>query len=689
MSKSSMEASNHGGGGGVGGDEFYEDIEAPKFVDFSAPDRYAPDTDRYWFCMRVGCDQKHEEELDSEAIYKNFVLRVMAARSPNVRLRKALTRKPINTTAKCPLSAPAKPSRSRLPRMAILSSISGKTFNRGKERVKSTGPVATTPNTKAKQPSNVAKALTTPRNNKRVSNPELFRSVRNPKVKTNAGQNRRPVAKALAFPSPKKAMKIKISSELDTTVRKICAGMNKLEIAGQKRNILGYHTPGPLGGSKRKMGAREVKSRVFDSLRTQKYKGADKASICLKKKDRAEDLKNCSGSATIEGTSGDSSDMDVDHKSTRGSLEACLLSEAPQNTALNVHEELLMNVSTSEKKSGESPIEGSLSTVRVENADEGLGLGADIVPTVQGGQDEERTELTSQVEDVSSLKEEKIQENTGKTSDQNDVPANDEEIVDHVIDNDDKENSTAPDHNIEQNGDCNRKILEKLDNHDKYEKVAQTLMKVKKSSIADKRTAQGGKYAKPRPTNPKPFRLRTDERGVLKEANHEKKLSTPLKENATVPGFPSKKNRSIQKKIKPPESVTFHREVGQKMAASTPDRYTISKQQKNLASTLLRSRESIKKTRILSVKRLEGPGSAPSRRKEVACQLSVIKETSAMDCDSKEAAKIRERGASSATKPTASGTSRSLSRGRRRPTIPKEPNFHDIHVPKSCIKKLT
>ena len=67
-----------------------------------------------------GCDQKHEEEMDSEAIYNNFVLRVshqiidfttalpllvwitkssfvllkqvMAARSPNVRLRKALDR---------------------------------------------------------------------------------------------------------------------------------------------------------------------------------------------------------------------------------------------------------------------------------------------------------------------------------------------------------------------------------------------------------------------------------------------------------------------------------------------------------------------------------------------------------------------------------------------------------------------
>ncbi|PRQ22090.1 hypothetical protein RchiOBHm_Chr6g0246451 [Rosa chinensis] len=79
-------------GQGGGGDEFYEEIEAPKFVDFTTPDHFCPD-DRYWFCMRVGCDQKHEEELDSEAIYKNFVLRVMAARSPNVKLRKALNRK--------------------------------------------------------------------------------------------------------------------------------------------------------------------------------------------------------------------------------------------------------------------------------------------------------------------------------------------------------------------------------------------------------------------------------------------------------------------------------------------------------------------------------------------------------------------------------------------------------------------
>ena len=38
---------------GGGDEEFYEKIEAPKFVDFTAPDPYRPD-DRYWFCLRVG-----------------------------------------------------------------------------------------------------------------------------------------------------------------------------------------------------------------------------------------------------------------------------------------------------------------------------------------------------------------------------------------------------------------------------------------------------------------------------------------------------------------------------------------------------------------------------------------------------------------------------------------------------------
>ncbi|MCD7451621.1 hypothetical protein HAX54_012883 [Datura stramonium] len=80
---------------------FYERIEAPNFICESQ--------------MQVGiCDalssqvmtQKHEEEMALEKIYKDFVLRVMAARSPNVRLQKALSRHAAGKNIKCPLTVP-------------------------------------------------------------------------------------------------------------------------------------------------------------------------------------------------------------------------------------------------------------------------------------------------------------------------------------------------------------------------------------------------------------------------------------------------------------------------------------------------------------------------------------------------------------------------------------------------------
>lgn len=33
---------------------FYEDIEAPKFVDLTAPDAARPSDDPSWFCLRIG-----------------------------------------------------------------------------------------------------------------------------------------------------------------------------------------------------------------------------------------------------------------------------------------------------------------------------------------------------------------------------------------------------------------------------------------------------------------------------------------------------------------------------------------------------------------------------------------------------------------------------------------------------------
>ncbi|KAI8028101.1 hypothetical protein LOK49_LG02G03248 [Camellia lanceoleosa] len=220
------------GGSGEEEEELYEKIEAPKFVDFTASsDPYPPD-DRYWFCLRVGCDQKqHEEEMDPEAISKNFVLWVMAAKSPNIQLHKALNKKASSVTEKCPLSVPAKPSKSRISRLAVISSFPQK-------MVDARGKVSSTPHPKVKQVA--AKYLNTPRNKNCLPSPNSFRSVQNPKPTSITEPRNRTVAKALVFQSPKEVISIKTSSELHTPLTKICKGMKRLEITSQRKRILGY-----------------------------------------------------------------------------------------------------------------------------------------------------------------------------------------------------------------------------------------------------------------------------------------------------------------------------------------------------------------------------------------------------------------------------------------------------------------
>ncbi|EPS67548.1 hypothetical protein M569_07226, partial [Genlisea aurea] len=176
----------------------YEEIEAPKFVDFNSIDRYLPD-DRYWFCLRVGCDQKHDNEMDSEAIYKKFVLRVMAARSPCMKLQKALEKKVSKTPSKCSLSAPPKSCKPTLSSVAKISSVSKKlVYEQENEDPASKLESTTTPKNRKTKPVS-AKCLSSPRNTNffpAVKN--SFRTVQAPKRTTTAEVPRsREVSKAL------------------------------------------------------------------------------------------------------------------------------------------------------------------------------------------------------------------------------------------------------------------------------------------------------------------------------------------------------------------------------------------------------------------------------------------------------------------------------------------------------------
>ncbi|KAJ7968365.1 Neurofilament heavy protein [Quillaja saponaria] len=501
------------------GDEFYEKIEAPKFVDLKAPDHFRPD-DRYWFCLRVGCDQKHEEELDCEEINKNFVLRVMAARSPNVRLRKALIRKEQSTNPKWPLTAPTKSSKSRVTRLALISSVSQKMID-NKLRTRPVSKVSATPSRKVKESSSMAKAFTTPRNQRRLLNPNNFRSVRNPKPTNVVVPKNRVVAKALVFNSPKKAVKTKSSIELNTAMKTLYSAMKKLEINGGKKHEAGKQLP--IAASRKQLRGREVKSRVFDSLHSHCRKGQESKSLRCFKKKTEKGLEKSQASLPHEGAEPehDYSDMEIDEKSRDGSLERGVVSDTSENSKGNENEVFLKTVSVGIISSDSCPGDNDTTSL---SSSEGI-------KTCEESYHEKEAKPNSDKGKIPKAMESDNKENVLGFSD-------DKENNNLVTENDERENpSTSDDNRIPIFSDGT--VLNKHE----------ASIKNKQKSISAATGAQVVKYRKPKPTNPMPFRLRTEERGILKEANMEKKLHAPLKEiTSTVPQggkAPIKKHQKV------------------------------------------------------------------------------------------------------------------------------------------------
>ncbi|KAG7011587.1 hypothetical protein SDJN02_26493, partial [Cucurbita argyrosperma subsp. argyrosperma] len=306
------------------GEDFYEMIEAPKFVDFTVPDPYIPD-DRYWFCSRVGCEEKHPEEMDSDVVYKNFVMRVMAARSPNVRLQRG------RRNLKCPLTAPPKSSRPRVARLALISSISKRIVD---ARVKSRPPTTKPSTTQAH-----AKAMTTPRNRKLNSNTKSFLIVKNSKTTSAEEPKTTTVAKALVFQSPKRDRKKKSSKEMNTPVKTLCAAMKKLEITSGKKNVLGDGQSLPQDVVRKKFRGREVKSRVLDSLGTHGCKLQDAKSARVLKRSKEKNLKPpLPDRVAKEIVDDDASNMDIDEKSRHVSVQGCSMSTSAKSNEGNQDE---------------------------------------------------------------------------------------------------------------------------------------------------------------------------------------------------------------------------------------------------------------------------------------------------------------------------------------------------------------
>uniref|UniRef100_A0ACD5W932 Uncharacterized protein n=1 Tax=Avena sativa TaxID=4498 RepID=A0ACD5W932_AVESA len=211
---------------------FYEDIEAPKFVDLTAPDAACPTDDPSWFCLRVGCDQMHEH-VDPEALHRSFVMRVMAARSPNVRLQKAISRRNQSSMLpKCPHSAPAKPPRTRMTRLSMAAEAARKAararLNDHRIRGLRDSPVRT--KAARVEPSSARKkALTTPKS-KTVLRPrqEPFLSAKHQKEPVGTAEMKGTLVKALFMTTPKKETPAKSQAP---PVAEVCSKMKKLNLA--------------------------------------------------------------------------------------------------------------------------------------------------------------------------------------------------------------------------------------------------------------------------------------------------------------------------------------------------------------------------------------------------------------------------------------------------------------------------
>ncbi|GMP38717.1 hypothetical protein CsSME_00009865 [Camellia sinensis var. sinensis] len=273
-----------------------------------------------------------------------------------------------------------------------------------------------------------------------------------------------------------------------------------------------------------------------------------------------------------------------------------------------------------------------------------------------------------------------------------------------AVDSDDKENALASDGNRCE-ASFERKIFLKQETNEITKKVNQTQdKKLKEGLIIDTTGAQGVKYKKPKPTNPK---------GILKEANLERKMQAlvPRKEIVAASTLPSrsfhkKHGNEIQRNEKCLEQRKCNHDTSEssgskkgqaypKIATITPQRCSKSTQQKpkpitsrveygrdvtsqKLENSLRKAKSSSQHEQFIS------PKGVASTKKAMACgkQLTVIKEISSTASRSEEAGDPSRSDISHANKAATSSASRSLSWGKRPLTIPKEPNFHNIHVPK-------
>jgi hypothetical protein len=313
-------------------------------------------------------------------------------------------------------------------RMAFISSLSHKVSDKDVK-------VAATPNAKVKQSPSMTKALTTPRNQKKVSNLEQFRSVQNKKSLTVAvpKAKSRVVAKALNFNSPKKVIGTKSSVELKSSMKALCSAMKKLEFNGVKKNGEGCNNSLPVDSSRKKQfKGREVKSRVFDSLYSSNRKEPETNTVRCLKEMKVKAMQKHKVPVQHES---DSSDIEIEEKSRSDSLErgessGLALSEASRDDITS-----LSSSNHEEKKTIEESEKASRDDITSRSSSS-----EEDTKTIEESENEEKRITVSNKRKFLEAKKRKAEENS--------MAYDDKENEIELNENDDKENSSVPSENM-------------------------------------------------------------------------------------------------------------------------------------------------------------------------------------------------------------------------------------------------
>ncbi|RZR98827.1 hypothetical protein BHM03_00028265 [Ensete ventricosum] len=295
-------------------DELYEEIEAPKFVDFTAPDRFRPD-DRSWFCARVGERLLALRSLQSSNLW--LILDAATLPFPNqISLYEEFDSSDL--IPRCPQSAPAKSSKSRIARLSTMIAVpEGMAKSKLKDHPISS--LRSTPSrAKAKvQHCPMKEALTEPRSQRCLTNRAGFRSVRHQKEPVPVVKNK--VVVRSLFDDTTKERPLRTTTPSKATAppeSEARPETRKLKVGGRMKNVPSRYLCIP----KTPMSSKRAEDSAKSSNRAKETKGNTKSKT-------EPSSKICDPSELQEISRDNSTDMETDGKLSNLSVTATNVEE--------------------------------------------------------------------------------------------------------------------------------------------------------------------------------------------------------------------------------------------------------------------------------------------------------------------------------------------------------------------------